>query len=50
MAVKHTPTNEVHKGHKGGVTGCGFDTRENPGHWSNTNEKITCSKNGCTNQ
>ena len=25
MAVKHTPTNEVHKGTKGGKTGCGFD-------------------------
>jgi len=30
MAVKHTPTGEVHSGNKGGKTGCGFDTRDNP--------------------
>ncbi len=33
MAVKHTPTNEVHKGSIGGKTGCGFDTREHSSHW-----------------
>ncbi|PHS52347.1 MAG: hypothetical protein COB01_07440 [Lutibacter sp.] len=47
MAVKHKPTNEVHKGQKGGITGCGFDTKDNPSHWVISNEKITCSKNGC---
>lgn len=26
MAVKHIPTNIVHKGTKGGTTGCGTDT------------------------
>ena len=49
MAVKHVPTNEVHKGTKGGTTGCGFDTRDNPTHWVSTTEKITCDKNGCKN-
>jgi len=47
MAVRHKPTGEVHKGNKGGTTGCGFDTRENSGHWENTSDKITCDKNGC---
>ncbi|WP_419213639.1 hypothetical protein ACNR9Q_05630 [Maribacter sp. X9] len=49
MAVKHTPTNEVHKGTKGGTTGCGFDTTEHSSHWINTSERITCAKNGCKN-
>lgn len=49
MGVKHTPTNEVHKGAKGGTTGCGFNTNENPQHWVNSNERISCAKNGCRN-
>lgn len=49
MAVKHTPTNEVHKGSKGGKTGCGFDTREHSSHWVATSERISCAKNGCKN-
>jgi len=49
MAVKHTPTNEVHKGNKGGETGCGFDTNENPSHWVPSSDRITCDKNGCKN-
>jgi len=47
MAVKHTPTNEVHVGYKGGKTGCGFDTNDHPSHWVSTTEKVTCAKNGC---
>jgi len=47
MAVKHTPTNEVHQGQKGGRTGCGVDTTEKAEHWVNTNERITCAKTGC---
>ncbi|ADF51947.1 MAG: hypothetical protein CMP12_13040 [Zunongwangia sp.] len=47
MAVKHTPTGIVHIGQKGGITGCGTDTKEHSNHWSNTSEKITCTKNGC---
>lgn len=47
MAVKHTPTKEVHQGHKGGKTGCGFDTTVQSDHWVNSNERITCAKNGC---
>jgi len=47
MAVKHTPTNEVHKGTKDGKTGCGFDTRENPDHWVPSSAPVTCDKNGC---
>ncbi len=49
MAVKHKPTGEVHRGTKGGTTGCGFDTRKNPSHWVGSSEKITCAKNGCKN-
>ncbi|KAA3628038.1 MAG: hypothetical protein DWQ08_07620 [Proteobacteria bacterium] len=49
MAVKHTPTQEVHRGTKGGTTGCGFDTRKHPQHWVATFERITCAKNGCKN-
>ncbi|WP_291871055.1 hypothetical protein [Maribacter sp.] len=49
MVVIHTPTGEVHKGQKGGTTGCGFNTTENSGHWINTSKKITCGKNGCKN-
>ena len=41
MTVKHSPTNEVHKGTKGGITGCGFDITEHADHWINTSEKIT---------
>jgi len=47
MAVKHTPIEEVHKGQKGGTTGCGFDTTDHSSHWVNTSERITCAKNGC---
>ncbi|WP_417522364.1 hypothetical protein, partial [Marinobacter sp.] len=49
MAVKHTPTNVIHKGNKGGKTGCGFDTRENAHHWVSSSQRITCDKNGCKN-
>ncbi|MDO5969666.1 hypothetical protein Q4Q35_07590 [Flavivirga aquimarina] len=49
MAVKHIPTEEVHKGYKGGTTRCGFDTNDHIGHWKSTTEKITCNKNGCKN-
>lgn len=47
MAVKHTPTEIVHKGTKGRITGCGTDTNANSSHWVDTSEKITCDKNGC---
>lgn len=49
MAVKHTPTGVVHQGNKGGRTGCGFDTKDNPGHWVASHEKINCDKKGCKN-
>lgn len=49
LAVKHNPTNIVHKGSKGGTTGCGANTRENSQHWTDTHSKITCDKNGCKN-
>ena len=49
MAVKNTESGEVHKGYKGGITGCGFDTTENSDHWVNSTEKITCAKDGCPN-
>ncbi|MEC3965253.1 hypothetical protein [Flagellimonas halotolerans] len=47
MAVKHIPTGEVHKGYKGGITDCGFDTRAKPEHWEESVEEITCDKKGC---
>jgi len=52
MAVRHSPPNGesiVHKGQKGGITGCGINTNDNPSHWSNTNSATTCNKNGCKN-
>lgn len=49
MPVKHTPTNEVHQGSKGGKTGCGVDTSLHSSHWIASSEKITCAKNGCKN-
>lgn len=49
MAVKHTPTGVVHKGSKGGATGCGSNTNEKISHWVNTNDRIDCDKNGCKN-
>lgn len=49
MAVKHTPTEIIHKGQKGGTTGCGTNTNANPGHWINTSAEVTCDKNGCKN-
>jgi len=39
----------VHKGKKGGKTGCGTDTKKNLSNWKNVNFKITCDKNGCKN-
>lgn len=47
MAVKHTPTSIVHRGMKGGTTGCGVNTNVKPSHWVNTSSRITCRKNGC---
>lgn len=38
------PTNEIHKG---GKTYCGTDTNVQTSHWKNTNEPISCGKNGC---
>jgi hypothetical protein len=50
MAVKHIEEEgKVHKGQKGGKTGCGIDTTKLPSHWVNTNEKINCEKDGCKN-
>tara|TARA_R110001606_G_scaffold376284_1_gene534903 strand:- start:2038 stop:2187 length:150 start_codon:yes stop_codon:yes gene_type:complete len=49
MAVKHTPTQVVHKGIKGGITGCGTNTNLHLNHWIDSHSKITCDKNGCKN-
>jgi hypothetical protein len=49
MPVKHEPTKEVHRGIKGGKTGCGFNTQDHPEHWFVSSEKIRCAKNGCKN-
>lgn len=47
MAVKHIPTEIVHKGSKGGITGCGQNTNTLSSHWQNTVERVNCKKNGC---
>jgi len=47
MAVKHIPTGIVHQEKKGGTTGCGVDTNKNNDHWVDSQQKITCDKNGC---
>ena len=49
MAVKHLPTGVIHKGTKGGKTGCGTNTKDNPSHWVSSSQRITCTKNGCGN-
>jgi len=49
MAVKHIPTGVVHQEKKGGITGCGVDTKKNSDHWVDSHQKITCDKNGCKN-
>lgn len=49
MAVKNIKSGEVHKGYKGGETGCGFDTSNTPNNWINSNSKITCDKDGYKN-
>lgn len=53
MAVKHTdPHTEkvtVHKGKKGETTPCGKNTNDNPSHWKDTSEKITCERRECKN-
>ena len=43
MPVKNTDTGEVHKGSKGGTTGCGFDTSEP--HWVSASGTIDGCKN-----
>jgi DNA-binding transcriptional MerR regulator len=45
--VKHLPTDEVHRGRKGGITACGFDTNTHADYWTSTTEETTCEKNGC---
>ncbi|MFL1467391.1 hypothetical protein [Marinobacter sp. HN1S83] len=47
--VVHKPTGVVHKGTKGGVTGCGVDTTNHPEHWASSSEEITCTSHGCKN-
>jgi len=47
MTVKHIVTGEIHKGIEGERTGCGFNTKDVPSQWVNTNKKITCRKKGC---
>ncbi|NQZ26365.1 MAG: hypothetical protein HRT55_08620 [Colwellia sp.] len=47
MAVKHIPTDVVHQEKKGGTTGCGIDTTRNNDQWIDSQQKVTCDKNGC---
>ena len=37
LAVKNIESDEVHVGTKGGKTGCGVHTTENPENWVSTN-------------
>lgn len=39
MAVLHIDTDVVHKGSKGGTTGCGTDTKDHPSHWTSTTRR-----------
>ena len=48
MPVKNKNSGEVHKGQKGGTTGCGFDTTDNPNNWVIASGKITCGRGGCS--
>ncbi|WP_170111695.1 hypothetical protein [Photobacterium frigidiphilum] len=50
MTVKHTPTGIVHKGTKGGTTGCRINTKVRSKHWVASTEKVTCDKYGCRNE
>ena len=34
---------------KGDHTGCGARIDDNPQDWTETNEKVTCERNGCKN-
>ena len=47
MAVRHIPTDIVHRGWKGGTTECGKDTTVKSDHWENTTKPISCQANGC---
>ena len=49
MTVRHIgpEKHEVHKGVKGGTTGCGVNTNKHPEHWAKSNDPVTCAKNGC---
>ncbi len=47
MAVRQAPSGEVHNGSKGGRTAYRVDTNDQSTHWTNTNERVTCPKNGC---
>ncbi|WP_340153388.1 hypothetical protein [uncultured Marivirga sp.] len=49
MPVKHTPTQQIHKGTKGETTGCEINTNDHPSQWVYTRNKITCEKIGCRN-
>lgn len=52
MTVRHKgpDKHEVHKGSKGGTTGCGIDTNKHPEHWVGSSDAVTCARNGCKNQ
>ena len=47
MQVKFALNQVVHKGYKGGVTGCGINTNNEPEFWNNSSLAVTCEKNGC---
>lgn len=49
MAVKNITSGIVHKGYKGGTTGCGFSTTVDKDDWRNVFQQITCNKDGCKN-
>lgn len=49
MVRSDESTGVIYKGTKGVNTGCGFNTKDNPGHWIPSSQKITGDKNGCRN-
>lgn len=49
VAIKHLPSGIIHKGHKGGKTGCGINTKRHADDWVETSKNITCDQEGCKN-
>ena len=40
---------KIHIKNSDGTTGCGAVYSDNPADWRDTDEAVTCEKNGCAN-